>query len=398
MAQQLTHAFISKPLKPGRYFDTTKGLHLLVKDNGRKYWICRFTWEHKRHERSFGPYPEVTLAEAREEALRLRQAIRRGENPLAKTQIEATPSKPTFSTFASEFIRIHAPQWKNEKHIDQWHNTLRDYAFPIIGETPMDQITTEQILKILNPIWAEKTETASRLRGRIERVLGAATAQQLRSGLNPAQWRGHLEYTLPAPKRVKRVTHHPALPYRMLHYVICALQEKDCSSALALEFLILTAARTGEVRFAKWSEIQDNLWIIPSERMKAKKEHRVPLTARCLEILAIARSVLGDADYLFHRNGRPLSNVAMANLLERIAPGYTVHGFRSTFRDWVAEETEHPRDVAEMALAHKIENPVEASYRRGDLLNRRRRLMEDWADYCGHTPTQNVLSIDRRAA
>jgi integrase len=398
MAQQLTHAFISKPLTPGRYFDTTKGLHLFVKVNGRKYWIFRFTMAGKRHDLGLGPYPEVALAGAREEALRLRQAIRRGENPLAKTQVEAAPSKPTFSVFSSEFIQTHAAQWQNAKHIDQWHSTLRDYAFPVIGEIPVDQVATEHILRILTPIWSEKTETASRLRGRIERVLGAATAQQLRSGLNPAQWRGHLEYTLPAPKRVKRVKHHAALPYRMVHEVICALQEKDCTSALALEFLILTAARTGEVRFAKWSEIQDNLWVVPAGRMKAKREHRVPLTTRCLEILAIARSVLGSAEYIFHRDSRPLSNVAMANLLEGIAPGNTVHGFRSTFRDWVAEETEHPSDVAEMALAHKIENPVEASYRRGDLLNRRRRLMDDWANYCGNAPTQNVLSIDRRAA
>lgn len=398
MAQQLTHAFISKALTPGRYFDTTKGLHLLVKDNGRKYWICRFTWAHERHERSFGPYPEVPLAEAREKALRLRQAIRRGENPLAETQTEVVPTRPTFSTFAFEFIRTHAAQWRNAKHVDQWRNTLRDYAFPIIGEIPVDQVTTDHILRILTPIWSEKTETASRLRGRIERVLGAATAQQLRSGLNPAQWRGHLEYTLPAPKRVKRVTHHAALAYRMVHDLIGVLQNKDCVSALALEFLILTAARTGEVRFAKWSEIQDNLWIVPADRMKGRKEHRVPLTDRCLEILAIARSVLGNAEYIFHRNGRPLSNVAMAKLLEGIVPGYTVHGFRSTFRDWAAEETEHPSDVAEMALAHKIENPVEASYRRGDLLNRRRRLMEDWADYCSKTPTPNVLLLDRRAA
>jgi len=398
MAQQLTHALISKPLAPGRYFDTTRGLHLFVKGNGKKYWIFRFTIAGRRHDRGLGPYPEVPLANAREESVRLRQAIRRGENPLSKTQVASAPRRPTFSAFATEFIQTHAAQWRNRKHVDQWRNTLKDYAFPVIGETPVDQVTTEHMLRILTPIWSAKTETASRVRGRIERILGAATAQQLRDGLNPAQWRGHLEYTLPAPKRLKRVMHYAALPYMRVHEVICSLQEKDCVSALALEFLILTAARTGEVRFAQWSEIHADLWVIPADRMKTKKEHRVPLTERCRDILEISRSVHGQADYLFHRNGRPLSNVAMANLLNRVAPSYTVHGFRSTFRDWVAEETEHPRDVAEMALAHKIENPVEASYRRGDLLNRRRRLMNDWAAYCSEAPPPNVLSLERRVA
>lgn len=398
MPQTLTHAFISKPLAPGRYFDTTRGLHLLVKVNGRKYWIFRFTHDRKRHDHGLGPYPDVGLAEARDRAVALRQTIRGGENPLNRPAPVEPPRMPVFKDVASDYIATHSAQWKNSKHIDQWGNTLRDYAFPIIGEIPVDQITTEHILAILTPIWTAKTETASRLRGRIERVLSAATARNMRSGINPAQWKGLLEHTLPAPKAIKRVEHHPAMPYRMVYDLVSALHEKDCVSALALEFLILTAVRSGEVRHAKWSEIQGDIWIIPADRMKAKREHRVPLATRCLEILETAASVFGRTEYIFHRKGKPLSNVAMSKLLEGITVGFTVHGFRSTFRDWVAEETEHSGEVAEMALAHKIENPVEASYRRGDLLGRRRRLMEDWANYCLNIPTPNVLSLERRAA
>jgi integrase len=216
--------------------------------------------------------------------------------------------------------------------------------------------------------------------------------------MNPAQWRGHLEHTLPPPKRIRKVEHHAALPYEQVNKVVMALRDKECVSALALEFLILTAGRTGEIRFARWSEIQGDLWVIPADRMKAKREHKVPLSERCNQILQIAKSLPGSSDFIFHRNGQPLSNVAMSKLLEGIAPGCTVHGFRSSFRDWIAEETDHSGDVAEMALAHKIVNAVEASYRRGDLLQHRRRLMDDWANYCAITSDSTRLQLERRAA
>jgi integrase len=397
MPQPLTHAFISKPLLPKRYFDTTRGLHLFVKDSGRKYWIFRYTLRGKRHDYSLGPYPDISLAEARDAATRARLAVRKGESPLPE-ETTAAAIAPRFAEFAEEFISMNEAQWTNPKHVAQWRRTLCEYAFPVIGDLEVNVITTEHLLRILAPLWTVKTETASRLRGRIERVLGAATARGLRSGVNPAQWRGHLEHTLPPPKRIKKVEHYAALPYRRIHEVIDALRKKDCVSALALEFAILTAARTGEIRFAQWSEIQDDLWIIPATRMKAKKEHRVPLSTRCQDILNIARRLPGSTSFIFHRNGRPLSNVAMSKLLEGIARGYTVHGFRSSFRDWAAEETEHSRDVAEMALAHAIESAVEASYRRGDLINRRRRLMEDWSRYCDTVAAHNILSIEKKCA
>jgi integrase len=397
MPQTLTHAFISKPLQPKRYFDTTRGLHLFVKDSGRKYWVFRYTLGGKRHDHSLGPYPDVSLSEAREAATKARLAVRKGESPLPE-ETPAAPAAPRFADFAEEFIAMNEAQWTNPKHVAQWRSTLREYAFPVIGDLPVDQITTEHLLRILAPLWTAKTETASRLRGRIERILGAATARGLRSGVNPAQWRGHLEHTLPPPKRIKKVEHYAALPYRRVHEVIEALRQKDCVSSLALEFTILTAARTGEIRFAQWDEIQDDLWIIPAHRMKAKKEHRVPLSKRCRELLLLARRLPDSSKFIFHRSGHPLSNVAMSKLLERLAPGFTVHGFRSSFRDWAAEETEHSRDVAEMALAHTIESAVEASYRRGDLLNRRRNMMEDWASYCDTAPALNVQTIEKKFA
>lgn len=398
MPQTLTHAFISKPLAPRRYFDTTRGLHLFVKRSGRKYWVFRYTTFGKRHDLGLGPYPDISLSEAREAAMKARMAIRKGEDPMRTDQPTVIPTAPLFRDFAEEFISMNEAQWRNPKHVDQWRNTLRDYAYPVIGNLPVERVTTDHILTILRPLWNTKTETASRLRGRIERVLGSATARGLRTGMNPAQWRGHLEHTLPPPKRIKRVQHHAALPYNLVNKVVMALRDKECVSALALEFLILTAARSGEIRFASWKEIQGELWVIPADRMKAKREHKVPLNLRCQQILDIARKLPGSSNFIFHRNGQPLSNVAMPKLLEGIAPGCTVHGFRSTFRDWIAEETEHSGDVAEMALAHKIANAVEASYRRGDLLQRRRTLMDDWERYCASASKPKIITIERRAA
>ncbi len=387
MPKFLTNAAISRPLDEGRYFDTTKGLHLYVKPNGKKYWVYRFTHNKKRHDLGLGSYPGTPLSEARNRALEARSKLAVGVSPLA-IKIESTaiePPKIAFREFAEAHINLNSAEWRNSKHVSQWHNTMRDYVYPVIGHLPLESITTEHILSILMPIWTQKTETASRIRGRIERILSAAITRGLRPGPNPAVWRGHLETVLPAMKRANRVKHHRAIPYSQIQGVLQELRNRDCISAFALEFLILTASRSGVVRFAKWEEIEGNVWVIPSSKMKVTREHKVPLTPRCIEILDTAKSIYGGEEYIFHRHGKPLSNVAMSGLLERIKPGFTVHGFRSTFRDWVAEETDHSGEVAEMALAHQISNRVEAAYRRGNLLMRRRQLMEDWEKFCGST-------------
>lgn len=391
MPATLTHAQVSRPLQSGRYFDTTAHLHLLVKTNGTKYWVYRYVDNGKRRDLGLGRYPQVSLADARAIANEYNLRLTRGEPP---RPVEVPLQQATvFKVFAQEYIDLHRAEWRNEKHASQWLNTLETYAYPVIGDLPLDQITTEQILAILQPIWLTKTETARRLRGRIERVLAAATTRQLRSGVNPAAWRGHLDTLLPRPSRIQRVTHHAAADHRNIHPIVLAIRDKSCASAFALEFLILTAARTGEVLGAKWSEIQDDIWVIPADRMKANREHRVPLSERCLEVLRMAKYHSGEAEYIFHLGGRPLSNMAMSNLLKGIAPEYTVHGFRSTFRDWVAEETSHSGELAEMALAHTIRNQVEAAYRRGDLLQRRRKLMEDWSSFLSNAPVNTVLAF-----
>lgn len=388
MKTALTDLFIRNITAPGRYTDgELKGLNLQVKAANKKYWTLRYIFEGKRYDKSLGAYPGTSLKEARKKAIEARSMLNKGMNPKPHERRVAEPYKaesvtPSFREYA---IACHAQkklEWANKKHADQWLNTLRDYAFDLIGDLPIDQIETEHILQILEPIWTKKTETASRLRARIEWVLASATTRKLRTGLNPALWRGHLETILQKPSKVTPVKHHKALPYKDLPSFIKKLQGSDSISALALEFLILNASRTSEVRFGLKSEIVADLWIIPASRMKMKKEHRVPLGKRSKELLEIASTLDPESPYLFSRNGKPLSNVAMSHLLKRLEMNITVHGFRSTFRDWVAEETDHSHEVAEKALAHAIANQVEAAYRRGDLLERRKRLALDWESYC----------------
>jgi integrase len=258
---------------------------------------------------------------------------------------------------------------------------------------PIGEICTSDILSVLQPIWNTKTETASRLRSRIELILAAATTEGIRQGQNPAIWRGHLETVLPSPKRIKRVEHHAALPYQALPALMAKLSEIDATGAMALEFLILNASRTGEVTGALRAEVVGDVWTIPGSRMKARREHRVPLCARSLELIDAARGQDPDSAYLFSRAGKPLSNMAMAETLRRLGYSVTVHGFRSTFRDWVSEETEHSPEVAEMALAHTIGNKVEAAYRRKDLLEKRRKLMTDWEAFCRNAEYSNVVNL-----
>ncbi len=388
MATQLTYARISKLSKPGRYFDGGTGLHLLIKKTGNKYWVFRFKLDGRRQDKGLGVFPSVALAAARKAVLEARVLLDSGINPLAKKANKkadkhaAKPKTTSFKQFALDYVDAKRHEWRNKKHCEQWLFTLKAYAFPVVGEKPLDQIETEDVMKILEPIWTVRTETASRLRGRIERILSAATTRKLRTGVNPALWRGHLDTLLPQPKKVAKVKHHPALAYSEVPSLIELLQGRDATTALALEFAILTAARTGEVTGAKRSEVIDNVWMVPAERMKAGRAHRVPLVDRALAILEKAKSQDTNSEYLFSRNGKCLSNVGMLTLLKRLHYTVTVHGFRSSFRDWSAECTTYSHEVCEMALAHTIGNKAEAAYRRGDLLEARRKLMLDWETYC----------------
>jgi integrase len=386
MSTTITQAHATKANTPCRIYDTHPGLHLWVKSQKAKYWIYRTAKGGKRTDLSLGKFPEVGVAEARKKASALALEVQSlGHAPTrAKTTPEAVLPKAevVFQDFAQALVQDMSPQWRNPKHASQWANTLRDYAYPIIGQKPIGQINTEDILQILKPIWQTKTETATRLRGRVEKVLAAATIKGHRTGVNPAQWRGHLDCLLPQPKKLQKVKHHPALPFHELPHFIELLQSRRSISALALEFCILTTSRTSEVLLAKWSEIGDAVWKIPADRMKAGKEHIVPLSNRVAQILNLAKVHNPESDYIFSNGQKPLSNMALLTLLKRMGFGHiTTHGFRSTFRDWVSEVTDFSPEVAEMCLAHTIGNKVEAAYRRGNLLDKRKRLLEVWASY-----------------
>jgi integrase len=401
MKTVFTDAYINSIKQSGRYTDAaTTGLNLNIKKKGGGYWVFRYVFGGRRLDLSLGAYPSISLKEARKRAIAARNDLLQGGKPKAYWRAETASKEliqPLFKDYAIQCIEAKKAEWQNSKHIDQWFNTVDTYANPIIGKKFIDEIDTQDILDILTPIWYKKTETASRLRGRIEWILASATTRKLRSGLNPATWKGHLETILPKPTRITPVKHHPALPYKEIPALLNILREKDGVAALALEFLILNANRSGEVLNGLRSEIsEEGLWTIPANRMKSKREHRIPLGKRSSEILAIAKYLDPDSKYLFSRDGEPLSNMAMAMLLRKINPAITVHGFRSSFRDWVSEETTHSPEVAEKALAHSVANQVEAAYRRGDLLEHRKRLMKDWEDYCTTGVWGNVISIQNQ--
>jgi integrase len=340
----------------------------------------------------------TSLARARDLAAEARIALAAGLDPLEvrKAARHAERILPTFGECADAFIETHRSSWRNDKHIAQWTMTLSTYCAPIRA-MPIDKIETEAVLKVLQPIWERLPETAKRLRGRIEKVLDAATVRCFRTGENPARWRGHLQNLLAKPKGLTR-GHHAALPYEQLPEFMAQLRARYSLAARALEFAILTACRSGEVRSARWGEIDlaKATWVIPAGRMKAGKEHRVPLSDRAVALLAVLQETR-TSDFIFPGNGlnRPLSGMAMAMLLRRIkVDSITVHGFRSTFRDWASETTAFPHEVCEQALAHSIGNKTEAAYRRGDLFEKRRKLMETWAIYCEPKPS-NVVSMIR---
>jgi len=362
------------------------GLYLSVSKSGAKSWRYIFQWHGKRKEMGLGKLSAVSLADAREAASQARATVARGINPIAAREAErAKNSNQTFGTFADELVDDLAPGFRNAKHLAQWRMTLKTYAAPLRGKR-LDDIETPDVLSVLKPIWQEKPETAVRLRGRIERVLDAAKAQGLRTGENPARWRGHLDKLLPKRQKLTR-GHHAAMPYKELPDFVSVLRENENLSALALEWCILTATRSGETLNASWLEIDRTakIWTIPAQRMKAGKEHRVPLTKRISEILDKLALLRRDDDYLFpgNKKGRPLSGMSMAMQMRRMGRGdYTVHGFRSSFRDWAAEETGYPREIAEAALAHAVGDMTERAYRRGDALERRREMMEAWNNAC----------------
>lgn len=401
-----------KNAKPGRHVDGN-GLHLLVKASGARSWVLRYSLQGKTRDIGLSRCPEalllleqsereeLSLAQARDLAAIYRLKVRAGIDPLSEreqqaaasrvAQAQAEAAKLTFYDAAQSYLASRTSTWRNAKHRQQWHNTLNTYAFPALGELPVEEIGTGEVLAVLEPIWQSKAETASRVRGRIEAIIDAAKVRGHFSGENPARWRGHLDKILPARQRLSR-GHHTALPYAQVPVFLEKLRAREAVAAMALEFTILTAARTSEVLGATWTEVdfEKRTWTIPAQRMKAGREHRVPLSSRAVEVLNETKKL--GSDFLFPgQRGGKLSGMAMAMLLRRMGHVVTVHGFRSSFRDWAAEMTAFPHEVCEMALAHTIANKAEAAYRRGDVFDKRRMLMDEWAQFCSSTETDTVL-------
>jgi integrase len=392
---RLTPLQVQRAKEPGWYPDGA-GLYLQVGPTGGKSWIFRYKIQGRSREMGLGAINALSLAEARKRAETQRTLILDRVDPIdarkdqKRAAAQAKRKAKSFNACADEYIESHRVSWKNAKHADQWTNTLHTYASPIIGKKPVDQVDMADVIAILDPIWRVKPETASRLRGRIERILDWATVRGHRQGENPAAWRGRLESLFPAKSKVRAVEHHAALPYNKVRDFLSKLRKQEGISARCLEFTILTAARTGEAVGARWDEInlKRKVWIIPAERMKAKKEHRVPLSDAVIKVL---KKLPVSCDFVFAglKDDTHISDMSMLAVLKRMGLSeITVHGFRSTFRDWSAEQTNFPRDVCEAALAHTLENKTEASYFRADLFEKRRELMESWARFCAQHRTR----------
>jgi len=373
------------------YYNDGGGLYLRVAVGGSKSWVFRFKADGRPREMGLGPVATLGLKEAREKAREARQLRLEGIDPIDQRQAHRATARAqvrrvmTFRQCAEAYIAAHQDSWKNPKHRTQWPNSLAAYVYPVFGDIPVDAIDLDLVVKALEPIWKTKTETASRVRGRIEAVLDWAAVRRFRQGDNPARWRGHLQKLF---ARKKESVHHAALPYGELAVFLEVLCKQEETAARALHFAILTAARSGEVLGARWEkneiDLDEQVWTIPASRMKAGKEHRVPLSKEALAILAEQRKVReGDFVFAGSKAGRPLGPNAMTSVLRRIGRSeLTVHGFRSTFRDWAAERSNFPQEVCEMALAHAVSNQVEAAYRRGDLFTKRQQLMEAWSRFC----------------
>ncbi len=391
-AKELTPLAVKRLHTPGLHaVGGVSGLHLQISCNGARSWIIRITVGTRRRDMGLGGFPDVQLAEARAKARAVRADVKNGVDPVAAREAARLALKThqrsniSFKAAAHEYVSLHASAWRNSKHKQQWRNTLETYAFPHIGNKDVRDICINDLVTILVPIWTTKTETATRLRGRIEVILAWATVRGYRTGENPAKWGGNLATILPKPKMVAEITHHPALPASEIPAFMMRLKTQKFMAAYALQFLILSAARSGEVLGATWEEInfETRVWTIPAKRMKAGKEHRVPLTFAALELLnTLPGAHLRKGGFIFKSpRGGKLSDMAMTQLLRRMKIPAVPHGFRSTFRDWVAEKTNFSSDVAEMALAHKIPSKVEAAYRRGDLFEKRYSMMTAWSQY-----------------
>lgn len=386
--------------KPGRHADGG-GLYILVKPDGRACWV--FRWRDritgKLRDKGLGTELDVGLAEARERASECRRILRDGGDPIAdpKRHIIAArlerARRKTFGECVEAYIAAHAAEWRNDKHKAQWEATLGTYA-AALWPLPVSEIDTAMVVNCLEPIWSTKTETATRTRQRIEAVLDWATARKLRTGDNPARWRGHLDHLLASPNKLKAVKHRPALAYDDMAAFMVELRQKDGFGARALELQILTASRPGEVAAATWGEfdLKAAIWTVPAERMKAAREHRVPLSAPAVALLKVLPRHPDStaADYVFPgiRKGQPMTTAAALKILKELRPGVVAHGFRSTFRDWSADRTAYPREIAEAALAHQLKDKTEAAYRRTDLFDKRANLMRDWSKFCA-TPRAN---------
>jgi len=392
--------------RPGRYPDGG-GLYLRVTEAGTRSWVFRYTRQGKARYMGLGAMPGVTLSKARTLAAEARELLREGIDPIDTRQSTrsatraATTSTVTFQQCAEHYIEAKRAGWKNAKHAAQWGATLAQYAHPVIGGLNVADVALPHVLKILEPIWTTKTETASRLRGRIQSVLDYATARGYRTGDNPAAWQGNLRELLPAARAVAKVEHHAALPWQEVGGFMAHLRQQAGMGARALELAILTAARSGEVRGATWAEVDlvQAVWTVPSHRMKAAKEHRIPLSAEAVALLQSLPRIAGT-DLIFpNSKGTPLSDMTLAAVLKRMARPVTVHGFRSSFRDWAGECTAYPREVIEHALAHQLKDKAEAAYARGTLFDRRRKLMADWARFCGTVATvADVVPLRKQPA
>lgn len=390
-ATELGPMAVSRLTTPGLHFvGGVSGLALQVLPSGGRTWVLRATMGGKRRDMGLGGFPDVPLADARQAARKARELIREGRDPIeeARAAISARRASQlkdlTFKEAALAYVAAHEAAWRNAKHANQWKSTLETYAYPKMGSLLVRDIELLHVLSALEPIWSTKTETATRLRGRIELVLDWATARGHREGLNPARWRGHLDKLLAKPSKISRVSHHAALPVDQIGGFVAELRQVSGMGARALEFAILTAARSGEVRGATWSEIDLNtgVWTVPADRMKAGREHRVPLSPAAVSLLGALPRLDGSELVFAAPRGGLLSDMTLTAVLRRMKVAAVPHGFRSTFRDWASERTNYPRDAAEMALAHTIGDKVEAAYRRGDLFEKRRRMMVDWADFC----------------
>lgn len=409
IARELSAIEVSRLKAPGLVsVGVVPGLHLQVSATGARSWILRVKVGTKRRDMGLGQFPGVTLAQAREKARQAREKIEQGHDPIlererAQSRLKAEQASAiTFESAARAFMDAKSAEWSNTKHAAQWTATLNTYAYPVIGQLHVAEVKQTHILQILEPIWANKTETATRLRGRIENVLDWAKARGYRTDENPARWRGLLDKLLSSPQKTTKVIHHPAVPVNEVSAFYTALQKRTGIAARALEFTLLTATRSGEVRGATWGEIDldAGLWVIPANRMKARKEHRVPLSEPAIQILHKLPRIEGSEFVFPAPRAGALSDMALTGVMRRMGLAFVPHGLRSTFRDWTAERTNYPRDLAEKALAHVLESKVEAAYQRSDMLERRAHMMDAWANFLAtqQTDVKKVVPLARRAA